>query len=169
MPAGVTMTSFLRPLKKRLPPASNSPMSPVRYHPSSPATGTFSFASRQNLADRAFAEFEGVIEADERSSLSQAIALNDRIAESIPEFFGLAIEGGSARDECPELPAEAATNLAKDPPAMEEVLALGTVEYLREGGQSPGVFEIPLDFVLERLQEAGNRKSRRLNSSHIPL
>ena len=31
MPAGVTITSFLRPLKKRLPSSSSAPRSPVRY------------------------------------------------------------------------------------------------------------------------------------------
>src|SRR5258708_32442653 len=43
----------------------------------------------------------------------------------MPEFFGLAIEGGAAADHGPELPSELAAQVAKGPPAPQKVLAFG--------------------------------------------
>src|ERR1019366_9647186 len=77
---------------------------------------------------------------------------------AMPEFFGVAIEGGAAADHGPELPSEPAAQVAEVPPAPQKVLAPG-------GGVTRGkilaaatvictVLEIAFDLLLQRLDHA---------------
>src|SRR5260370_42706375 len=96
-----------------------------------PVTGGHVFAADQNLAalveldffagkdlaNRTAAQAERMVDADERGGLSQSVALDDDEAQPPPELFGFGVESCTARNQRPELPSEAAVNLAEAPPA----------------------------------------------------
>ena len=63
-----------------------------------------------------------MIEAHQRSSFGESVALNDSESQSSPELLVIMIERGSAADDCPELPSKSGMNAAKAPPAPDEVL-----------------------------------------------
>ena len=124
-PAAVTMTSFLRPRKRRLPSASTAAMSPVATHSESvgtmrpllPCGARNSFAANQNFAvvgdahfapghhfaDAAAGRLEGMVQTDQRRRFGHAVALHNREAETQPELLRLGIERRAATDKGPEL------------------------------------------------------------------
>src|SRR4029077_14330520 len=61
--------------------------------------------TRQRLADRAAAQAERMIHADQRSSFREAVALNDRVTKAVPEFLRFGRERRAARNDGPEFPA----------------------------------------------------------------
>src|SRR5271165_2703637 len=85
----------------------------------------FYFASGQNLANRAAAGVEGMIQADQRSCFGQPVSLNHGVSQAMPEVFSVAIESSAAADYGPEFPSELAANSAKRPPATQKVLVRG--------------------------------------------
>src|ERR1700722_200686 len=94
--------------------------------------GQLHFAAGEHLPDRAFAQAEGMIHTDQRCSLGEAVALDSGVTEAIPELFGVAVERRTSRNECPKLPPETAANGAENPPAAQEVLALGSAKAFLE-------------------------------------
>ncbi len=74
------------------------------------------------LADRSLAGAEGVIQADDRRRLGEAVALDHHEAEPAPELLERRIERRGADDEAPELQPEEPVRAAIPPPAPREVL-----------------------------------------------
>ena len=129
MPAPVTMTSPLRPRKRRSPAALRSARSPVgeplafaavhcaglprragehvAAHQDFALLGDTHFAAGERLADRPRRDVEGMIQRDQRGRLGHTIALDERQAEAVPEGFEIAGQGGAAGDDGPELPSQA--------------------------------------------------------------
>src|ERR1700722_1910336 len=87
--------------------------------------GQLELPAGQHFPDRALAQPEGVIHADQRRRLRQAISLDSGVAESSPEFFGFRVERRTAANEGQKFPSELATDIAEDPPTAQKVLALG--------------------------------------------
>src|SRR6185437_6639392 len=110
------------------------------------------FAPFEHFADRTAVNFEGMIDADNGSGLSQAVTLNHGKTKARPEDFGFVIERGATRDEGPELPSHLAMNAAEGPPAAEKVFAFGGGELFAKLIQPAGVCEIAFDLFFERLQ-----------------
>src|SRR5260370_5023623 len=79
--------------------------------------GDLEFAVRENLTDRAFRRAKRVIQAYQRGGLRQAVALNNGITQSLEEVLGFIRKCCATGDQCPELPAQAAVDLAKHPGA----------------------------------------------------
>ncbi len=97
-----------------------------------------------------------MVQADERSSFGESVALDDRVAEAMPEFFGFAIERGAAADDRQEFPPKLAANAAEGPPAAQEVLVRGARVIGGERLAAAACFQIAFDLLLERVDQAGN-------------
>ena len=147
MPAGVTITSFFRPLKYKFPcgieladVASAVPAffadhrlkfmpGPISGGNAAASDQNFSIwsqldlAPRQHFSNRPFAQAKGMVHADDRSGFGETVALNYGVTHPSPELFGHAVERRTAADKCPELPSELAMNAPEDPPAEEKVLS----------------------------------------------
>src|SRR5260370_641466 len=98
-----------------------------------------------------------MVQADQRRCLRQPISLDRRVAESAPEFFGLTVERGAARDQRQEFPPKFPANRAKNPPPVQEMLAFRRAEPPLKLFGLPmllriEVFEIAFDLLPERLQ-----------------
>src|SRR5882672_728882 len=119
--------------------------------------GEFEFASGQDFADRAAAGLKRMIQADQRRGFRQPVSLDHGISQSMPEFFGIAIEGRAAADHGPKLPSKLAANVAERPPAPQKVLALSRCVAPCELLAPSAVFEIAFDLLLQRLDHPWNR------------
>ena len=108
-PAAVTMTSPLRPRKRRSPAwvsfgevAGGEPLAFAGLHAAAlPGGGgehvaadedlavvaDADFAAGEGFADGALADVEGVVEGDERGGFGHAVALDEGEAEAVPEGF----------------------------------------------------------------------------------
>src|SRR5204863_6134121 len=71
------------------------------------------------------------------------------------------VERRPATDERPELPSQPAVSAAEDPPTLEKVLPFRVLESLAEFLQAVFVFQIALNFFLQRLQHARHRNQQR--------
>src|SRR4051812_23960179 len=78
-----------------------------------------------------------MVHANQRCGFSQAIALNYGNSETLPEFFGHAIQRCTTADKGPEFPSKSPPNLAEDPGAMEEVLGFGDSNRWRKWERFP--------------------------------
>ena len=114
----------------------------------------FDLASRQYFSNRSLAQPEGMIHADERSGFGEPVALDHGVSQASPEFFGHAVERGTAGDECPELPSELAMHSPENPPALQEMLAFRRLKASLKFFQSAFVLQIALNFFFQRLQHA---------------
>src|ERR1035438_8608290 len=74
----------------------------------------------------------------------------------MPEFFSFAIERGAAADDREEFPPKLAANLAEGPPATQKVLVRGPCVIGGERIAFAACFQIALDLLLQRVDEAGN-------------
>src|ERR1700716_641230 len=93
-----------------------------------------------------------MVQADQRRRLRQPVSLDRGVTQSAPEFFGLTVERGAARDKRPELPAKLPAYRAENPPPMQEMLAFRRAEPPAKLFGLTTIFEIALDLLLERLQ-----------------
>src|ERR1019366_2569212 len=95
-----------------------------------------------------------MVQADQRSCFGQAVTLDHGVSQAMPEFFGLAIEGGATADHGPEFPSELATQIAESPPAPQKVLALGCFVARGKTLADASVLKIAFDLLLQRLDHA---------------
>src|SRR5579862_7227664 len=97
-----------------------------------------------------------MIHAHDGSRLRQPIALDGGVSQPSPEFLGYAVERSSAGNECPEFPAKPAMHAPKDPPAMQEVFALGGPEPPLKILEPAFIPQVAFNLLLQRLQHAGH-------------
>ena len=99
---------------------------------------------------------KGWAKTDDGSGFGHSVALHDGIAHPLPEIFGAGVERRPSRKEGPELPAEAAADVAKGPPATQPVLPGAAFEQLGQRRTAIAGGLVPLDLVPQQLQDAGN-------------
>ncbi len=73
------------------------------------------FPAGKNFADGAFRRAKGMIQADQRSRLRHAIALNHGVTHTLEKILGFTRKRGASGDKSPKLPAKAAMNATKHP------------------------------------------------------
>src|SRR5258708_26094491 len=102
-----------------------------------------------------------MIQAYEGSRLRQAVSLNHRISQAMPEFFRVAVERRAAADHRPEFPSKLTADIAEGPPAAEKVLTrAGRVEPSKPLALS-AVVKIAFDLLLQRLDHARHSAQHR--------
>src|SRR5262249_32847298 len=82
----------------------------------------------ERLPDGAVFDLERMDDRHERRRLGHPVALYDGKAQPPPEGLSLLIQRRAARDERPELPAEAAMNVAEDQPTPQKMFAPGRLK-----------------------------------------
>src|SRR6267142_1951437 len=92
-----------------------------------------------------------MIQADQRCRFREPVSLDHGISQSMPEFFGFAIERRSSTDHRPEFPSKPAANVTECPPATQEMLARGCGVTFAELLATATIIEIALDLLLQGL------------------
>ena len=95
-----------------------------------------------------------MVETDERSRFSHAIALHHYKAKPSPEFFCLGIKRCAARYERPEFQTEFSVNAAKLPPSFQRIPVFRPKNLFLKFFKLAFHLEIALNLVLQNFQNA---------------
>src|SRR2546421_5767415 len=123
--------------------------------------GELAFAARQNLAHGPLRRAKRVIQADERSRLRHAVALNNGIAHRLKKILSFVRKSCPAGNERPEFPAKAPVDSAKHPGALEKFSALRTFKSALQPLRFPLAFEFSLDSCMKEIEHPRNGDKRR--------
>ena len=102
-----------------------------------------------------------MIQADERSRLRHAVALNNGIAHRLKEILSFVRKSCPAGNERPEFPAKAPVDSAKHPGALEKFSALRAFKSALQPLRFPLAFEFSLDTCMKEIEHPRNGDKRR--------
>src|SRR5439155_10653003 len=101
-----------------------------------------------------------MIQADQRSSLRHAVALNNGIAHTLEEVLGFIRKRCTTGDKCPKPPAKATVDSAEHPDAPEKFSALCVFKSAIQPLRFSRPFEFPLDSRMKKIKYARNTDER---------